>query len=641
MEETRNFKILKEKVLNKSESDTWDEAVKEWKCIKIRILPGSVCACSHKPITNVCVMKNSNTNEELEIGNVCVNNFLGQDFSRKFAELKSKAEQKKFLEENKQVREQVEEFQSMIDSGKLSQWETSFMHEMITMLKKNWQISEGRQKIIDRCKGKVTGEVSEKIKSQIEILKRLETKNDWEKKFVLSIADWIKEREISDKQSQYLNPILKRNGVDWVRFEKGDGSEEGKSKLTKEDFAPLKPYEWQIDAYNSWINSNEKGTIEVGTGLGKTYFELMVILKNPEAKVMIIVPTIHLQHQHRDEIVKELNIPESEIGFIGDGHKETDKRITISIINSVVKMTDVDADIVIFDECHHYVADVWYNFIINNSHRWKKVVGMSATVERDDEQHKIFVKDYPVCYVADQKYGIEHDHICNYEVINIAVNLTPDESIKHKDAVHKINSLKGYYGSGMEWFPNAMNALKQGDATAATLIKANNTRKQVLMHTINKVTRAYNIIQEEKNENGGKFKKTLVFSEFQKSADELFDLLVENGIPCGKYHSGMKLKERKETLQNFRDDKFPILVGVKCLDEGLNVPTVDVAIIIGGTSVKRQMTQRLGRVLRNPNNGQVKLARVYQLYVKGTQDERWLRNRTEPFKGIAKSITWR
>ena len=50
--------------------------------------------------------------------------------------------------------------------------------------------------------------------------------------------------------------------------------------------------------------------------------------------------------------------------------------------------------------------------------------------------------------------------------------------------------------------------------------------------------------------------------------------------------------------EDFKNDKYRVMISVKSLDEGTNVPSVSTAIIIAGTSVKRQMIQRLGRILR-------------------------------------------
>ena len=63
-------------------------------------------------------------------------------------------------------------------------------------------------------------------------------------------------------------------------------------------------------------------------------------------------------------------------------------------------------------------------------------------------------------------------------------------------------------------------------------------------------------------------------------------------------------------LARFRSGEAPVLVSSQVLDEGLDVPEADIAIVVGGTASQRRHVQRIGRVLR-PRPG--KRARVYEL----------------------------
>jgi superfamily II DNA or RNA helicase len=60
-----------------------------------------------------------------------------------------------------------------------------------------------------------------------------------------------------------------------------------------------------------------------------------------------------------------------------------------------------------------------------------------------------------------------------------------------------------------------------------------------------------------------------------------------------------------------------VLVSSQVLDEGIDVPDADVAIVVGGTSSARRHVQRIGRVLR-PRHG--KRARVYELAVEDSTE---------------------
>ena len=80
------------------------------------------------------------------------------------------------------------------------------------------------------------------------------------------------------------------------------------------------------------------------------------------------------------------------------------------------------------------------------------------------------------------------------------------------------------------------------------------------------------------------------------------------------------------------------MIAVKALGEGTNVPNCEIAIICAGSGVKRQMIQRLGRILRI-HKGKSK-AKVYQLYVNDTVDFRWLEKRNSMISKNANLIRW-
>jgi|TARA_Y100000310_G_scaffold175913_2_gene176063 hypothetical protein len=74
-------KKLMEEILKMSLSSDWDEAKEEWRLVYISVLDEDLrtCLCGHSPIKEVCEIHNTKTNKVAEVGNVCVNHFLGID----------------------------------------------------------------------------------------------------------------------------------------------------------------------------------------------------------------------------------------------------------------------------------------------------------------------------------------------------------------------------------------------------------------------------------------------------------------------------------------------------------------------------------------------------------------------------------
>jgi len=83
-------------------------------------------------------------------------------------------------------------------------------------------------------------------------------------------------------------------------------------------------------------------------------------------------------------------------------------------------------------------------------------------------------------------------------------------------------------------------------------------------------------------------------------------------------------KERDEALERFRRGTLRALVSARVLNEGLDVPDADVAIVVGGSLGEREHVQRVGRLLR-PAPG--KRALVYELVTRGTSEVRQARRR--------------
>jgi superfamily II DNA or RNA helicase len=82
--------------------------------------------------------------------------------------------------------------------------------------------------------------------------------------------------------------------------------------------------------------------------------------------------------------------------------------------------------------------------------------------------------------------------------------------------------------------------------------------------------------------------------------------------------------ERAAVLERFRAGEITVLVSSQVLDEGIDVPDADIAIIVGGSSSTRRQVQRIGRVLR-PREG--KRAVVYELAVQETKEVEYVRRR--------------
>ncbi len=381
----------------------------------------------------------------------------------------------------------------------------------------------------------------------------------------------------------------------------------------------------QKEAYKAWKTNNKQGIFAMATGSGKTVTALNCVLKDYQEngfyKVIITVPTQALVVQWENE-VKSFNFKNVISTFTDKDWKNTLNRyITQSIFNqnkNIVLITTYAtfkrANIQTFIkdtkgiENFIYIADEAHNLGSENTLKHlpimiSKLIGLSATPERiyDDlgSKHLFdFFNSKPPYYTYryTMKQAIEDNILCNYDYFPIFVELTDFEMQEYKritDQLRKfIDTETGKYKKDAEML----------------LLK----RKRVIHKAENKKTAITNLLEDLKKKR--KLDYTFVFvpegyepnySEIDNYSieeedihiiDEYAQMFKEQGYSYHKYISG--LEDAQSILKGFADGDIKILLSMKCLDEGVDIPRAEHAIFCSSTGNPRQFVQRRGRVLR-------------------------------------------
>ena len=97
--------------------------------------------------------------------------------------------------------------------------------------------------------------------------------------------------------------------------------------------------------------------------------------------------------------------------------------------------------------------------------------------------------------------------------------------------------------------------------------------------------------------------------------DDVRNVLNQLGKQYANYHSKLNDHQKVSAKKSFDSGDSPILLGINCLDEGLNVPDAQKCLIISSTANRRQFIQRRGRILRKPNPNSEKVAEIHDLVV--------------------------
>jgi superfamily II DNA or RNA helicase len=205
-------------------------------------------------------------------------------------------------------------------------------------------------------------------------------------------------------------------------------------------------------------------------------------------------------------------------------------------------------------------------------------------------------------------------HLAHVDTPKIQVALFPDERARYDDLVADFSRLKHAielkYGrvkweallrlmSKMEGGPRAI-----GDYNRAVALAAFPREKR----------RVARVLIEQHRE-----QKILVFAA---RANDAYTIARDNLVPA--ITADIKRAEREKILASFREGRVRCIVSARVLNEGVDVPDANVAILLGGTLGVREQIQRMGRVLR-PMPG--KRAVVYDVFTKETIDERRSKNK--------------
>lgn len=409
----------------------------------------------------------------------------------------------------------------------------------------------------------------------------------------------------------------------------------------------IKLYKWQNECLDSWFLSNNRGVIEVVTGAGKTIFALAAIqrLKKDinDLIVSIIVPTKALMYQWLENLLRDFQMAKEDVGLKGDGHQDSfdqGKRIMIYIYNSAVLhdnlVNDVDAagnskHLLIVDECHRSGSPKFRE--IYNA-RYDYTIGLSATPDKPtDDTFKSVIEPNigEIIYKYSFNEALRDGIIPPFEIYNYAIELTDEERREYDELTDEIRKtvkrIKSRYyhrlkGVSDDLFEAVLrkiqNELDVPDPDISRYFVTTNKRKRDILY---RAENRWKLVQEILEEN--RDSKVIMFHENIDVVD--FDIYKNlKRADAVIYHSKFFPKDNEITLELFRRDKAKILVSVKALIEGLDVPETDVGIIVASSSSPTQRIQSMGRILRQTAIKKEKgtPSKLYVIYVKDTTDER-------------------
>ena len=368
-------------------------------------------------------------------------------------------------------------------------------------------------------------------------------------------------------------------------------------------FPELRPY--QAAAVASWEFAGKRGIIALPTGSGKTRTAIAAISRT-RLRTLCLVPTRALMAQWV-KILRDTSL--ASIGEYGDGRR-VEQPITVATFASALRNMETLGnrfDLIVIDEVHHFGAGAGDEILEMCTATAR--LGLSATPPEDNvRRSRLDSLVGPEVYRASVE-ELAGRYLASFQLITISVRLTPAESQAY-------NTETSIFRPVCRAFFNAAPAALWSDFVV-TAGRSNSGRRALAAWRRSRAIVLYNAEKRRvvndlllRHHNS----RTLIFAADNDTAYSVARQHLVQPITCdiGK-------KERERALQRFSMGELRILVSARVLNEGIDVPAADVAIIVGGSQGSREYVQRVGRVLR-PSEG--KKAIVYDLVTRGTFEVR-------------------
>jgi superfamily II DNA or RNA helicase len=409
------------------------------------------------------------------------------------------------------------------------------------------------------------------------------------------------------------------------------------------------PREYQKKAYNKWVENGYKGMFAMATGTGKTITSLNCVLndykKSGVYKFLVLVPTTSLAEQWKSEIMENFNF-QNVLVCSGSNYRWQDefkslgknvlfeRQINYAIVTTYATFKgnyfqatfrdlfekEFDKIIFIADEAHT-MGSIGFQKV--KPDYISKRIGLSATPERqfDAIGNKFLAeffntKENDYTFEYNMKTAIENGVLSKYYYYPKIVSL---ESEEQNEYIKISKELAKYYDEETGMY-------KDNEYVNILLMK----RKSIIHKASRKLGALVEIIREIGSEN---FKDAFIYipegieKDFgnddliESTEDKVNEALIDVYAQTIFNEFGLKLakftgqtKNRKQILSNFKENKLDVLIAMKCLDEGVDIPQTKYAIFCSSTGNPRQYIQRRGRVLRKFEGK--KFAVVYDLIVK-------------------------
>lgn len=380
-------------------------------------------------------------------------------------------------------------------------------------------------------------------------------------------------------------------------------------------------YDYQREAIESWKNNNYCGIFDMATGAGKTFTALGALSAlsknlNNHIAVVIVAPYQHLVEQWVEDIIQFNVKPIVAYSYPGQKwRKQFSDAVTaynvgaidnfcVIATNATFSLNDFQSILQKFKKNFAFVVDEAHNFgavklssLLPRKARYR--LALSATIERfRDEEGTNKLRKYfgKTCISFSLKEAIQKGFLTSYYYHPIVVYLNADEYEQYQEITKTIIRNGGASQENIDKNPYI----------EMLLIK----RARIISGCKAKVPKLVEVMKPYRTDN-----YILVYcgaTKYDNDSSDLKDddevrqieevnkrLYYELGMKVHKFTSEESKEERDEIKRMFASGtELQVITAIKCLDEGVNIPSIKKAFILASSTNPKEYIQRRGRVLR-------------------------------------------
>ena len=372
-----------------------------------------------------------------------------------------------------------------------------------------------------------------------------------------------------------------------------------KLQVTKEAF----PH--QLEGLEAWWKEKGRGVVVLPTGTGKTHLANLAI-ERAGRPTLVITPTIDLMNQWYDELVMSFGV---EVGLLGGGYYDVQPLTVTTYDSAYLNMERLGNrfGLIVFDECHHLPGPTYGLSATIAIAPFR--LGLTATPERADNAHTHLDQLIGPIVFRREINELRGQFLADYRVITLYVALSDDERVRYERARELYRGFVQQSGIDMRkpdgWSKFLYVAFRSPEGREA--FQAYREQRTLALAAPAKLKLLARLLDRHSGD------RVIIFTHDNAT---VYTIARQFLVPVITHQT--KTKERRDVLLRFNQGTYPIVATSKVLNEGVNVPEANVAIILSGSGSVREHVQRLGRILRKAGEKQ---AVLYEVISRGTVEE--------------------